>query len=89
MGHGPAVKLGVDNASEAKSKLGIKMFFVYLVVYVGFVTIATVNPALLEITMFAGLNLAIVYGFTLIVLAIIMGLTYNQLATKLEDTLNK
>ena len=89
MGHGPAVKLGVDNASEAKSKLGIKMFFVYLVVYVGSVTLATVNPAILEMTMFAGLNLAMVYGFTLIILAIVMGLVYNQMATKLEDTLNK
>jgi uncharacterized membrane protein (DUF485 family) len=34
-------------------------------------------------------NLAIVYGFGLIVLAIIMGFIYNAMCTKLENQLNK
>ena len=89
MAHGPAVKLGKDKASEAKSKLGVKMFFVYLVVYVGFVSITTIDSTILEKPMFAGLNLAVVYGFTLIILAIIMGIVYNQMATNLENKLNK
>ena len=34
-------------------------------------------------------NLAIVYGFGLIVLAIVMGFIYNAMCSKLEDKMNK
>jgi hypothetical protein len=37
---------------------------------------------------FAGLNLAVVYGFGLIFLAIIMGLIYNVICTRAEDRMN-
>jgi uncharacterized membrane protein (DUF485 family) len=87
-GHGPAVKLGKDNASEWKSKLGVKLFFVYGLIYAGFVLINTVKPELMGIKVFLGLNLAVVYGMGLIVLAIIMGLAYNYFCTKKEDELN-
>ena len=87
-GHGPAVKLGKDNASEWKSKLGVILFFVYAAFYGGFVTINTIKPKLMGITVVAGLNLAVVYGMGLIVLAIIMGLVYNYFCTKKEDELN-
>ena len=88
-GHGPAVKLGKDNASEWKSKLGIKLFAVYGLIYIGFVTIITVKPDLMSTKIVLGLNLAVVYGMGLIVLAIIMGLIYNFFCTKKEDELNK
>ena len=88
-GHGPAVKLGKDNASEWKSKLGIKLFFVYGLIYTGFVLINTVKPKLMEINVLFGMNLAVIYGMGLIVLAIIMGLVYNYFCTKKEDELNK
>ena len=52
-GHGPAVKLGKDNASEWKSKLGVILFFVYAAFYVCFVTINTVKPKLMGITVVA------------------------------------
>lgn len=88
-GHGPAVKLGKDNASEWKSKLGIKLFFVYGLIYAGFVIINTTNPELMENDVLLGMNLAVVYGMGLIVLAIVMGLIYNYFCTKKEDELNK
>jgi uncharacterized membrane protein (DUF485 family) len=88
MDHGPAVKLGKDNASEWKAKLGVILFFVYAAFYACFVTIIIVKPKLMSITVFAGLNLAVVYGFGLIVLAIIMGLLYNHFCTKKENKLN-
>lgn len=88
-GHGPAVKMGKDNASEWKSKLGLKLFFVYGTIYAGFVVINTVKPKLMEIQVFLGLNLAVVYGMGLIVIAIIMGVIYNHFCTKKEDELNK
>jgi hypothetical protein len=33
MGHGPAVKLGKDYASSYKTKLGIRMFIAYTIVW--------------------------------------------------------
>jgi hypothetical protein len=36
-----------------------------------------------------GLNLAIFYGFSLIILAIVMGFLYHLACNRLEDKLNK
>ena len=89
MGHGPAAKLGKDNASDWKAKLGVKLFFVYCAVYSGFIIINTVNPKLMGLRVIFGQNLAVTYGMGLIILAIIMGLIYNKLCTAKEDELNK
>jgi uncharacterized membrane protein (DUF485 family) len=88
-GHGPAADWGVDNASDYKAKLGVYMFIVYVLIYIGFIVINVVSPKLMGVILFAGLNMAMVYGVGLIILAIIMGLIYNYLCTKKEDELNK
>ena len=87
--HGPAAKLGKDNASAVKSKLGLKLFAVYALIYAGFVVINMVDPNMMEMKIVAGLNLAVVYGFGLIILAIIMGIIYNGICTNCEDSMNK
>lgn len=88
MGHGPATDWGQDNAAQYKTKVGLILFFVYCLIYSGFVCINTLNPSLMGIKVIFGLNLACVYGFGLIVLAIIMGTIYNAMCTKAEDMLN-
>jgi len=88
-GHGPATDWGVDNASDYKARLGVYMFFFYVIIYSGFILINVLSPKTMGVILFAGLNLAIVYGIGLIILAIIMGLIYNYLCTKKEDELNK
>lgn len=87
--HGPAVKMEKDNASGFKTKIGLKLFIVYSLIYAGFVIINTIEPKLMELEIFLGLNLAVVYGFGLIVIAIIMGLIYNSICTKKENLMNK
>jgi len=89
MDHGPAAKLKKCNATAAKARLGIYLFFVYLIVYGGFVGITVARPTLMNIEVVAGLNLACTYGFGLIILAIIMGLIYNALCTRMEDKMNR
>jgi uncharacterized membrane protein (DUF485 family) len=89
MHHGPAVKLEKCNAAAAKAKLGIYLFFVYLIVYGGFVAITLASPTLMNGEIIFGLNLACTYGFGLIILAIVMGLIYNSLCTRLEEKLNR
>ena len=89
MGHGPATQWGEDRASEYKAQLGIYLFIFYVLVYAGFIVINVMSPKTMGIIVMAGLNLACVYGFGLILLAIIMGVIYNHMCTKKEDELNK
>ena len=87
MGHGPAVKLGRDDASSYKTRLGVKMFIVYTIVYATFVGINTINPKMMETIIF-GQTAAVIWGFSLIVLALIMAMIYNRLCTKAEERMN-
>ncbi len=87
--HEPAVELGKDNSIPKKTRLGVILFLVYLVVYFGFVFIGTFYPKALGINVLGGLNLAFVYGMGLIALAAVMGLVYNYFCTRFEDKLNK
>ncbi len=87
MSHGPAVKLGKDEATGYKTKLGVKMFLIYTVVYATFVIINTTNPKMMESIIF-GQTAAVIWGFGLIILALVMALFYNRLCTKAEEQMN-
>ena len=89
MDHGPAVELGVDHAAKKKSKLGIRLFFIYLIVYSIFVAIGVADYTLMGKIVLGNQNLAVVYGFGLIIFAIIFGLYYNWQCTKYENLMNK
>ena len=86
--HEPAAQSGPDHAQEYKSKLGVRMFLVYASVYVGFVALNIISPLSMEKTVFLGLNLAVVYGFGLIVFALILALIYNYACGLKEKELN-
>ena len=86
--HGPAAELGVDHASKRKTRLGLILFLVYAFIYAVFVYIGVMQTELLGIKVIAGLNLAIVYGVGLIVLAIVMGFVYNLACTRMENEMN-
>lgn len=89
MDHGPAVELGVDHAIKRKSRLGVILFFVYLIVYAGFVAVGVADYTLMGEIVLGNQNLAVVYGFGLIIFAIILGIVYNWQCTKLENKMNK
>lgn len=87
MDHGPSTEWGEDKASAYKTRLGIWMFLIYLVVYAGFVVLSSVRPDIMA-RLFGGLSMAIVYGFGLIVLAMIMAFIYNALSGRAEESFN-
>jgi len=89
MDHGPAVELGVDHAVKKKTKLGVILFFVYLIIYAGFVAIGVADYTLMGKIVLGGQNLAVVYGIGLIIFAILLGLYYNWQCTKYENLMNK
>jgi uncharacterized membrane protein (DUF485 family) len=85
--HEPALQAGKDHAAEYKTRLGVKMFLFYSLFYVGFVTINMVKPVLMEAQVLLGMNLATVYGFGLIILALVMALIYNGMCGRREAEL--
>lgn len=88
--HAPANNTDVvDKAIDYKASLGLKLFAVYGVIYLGFILINVLKPSLMKTEALFGVNLAIVYGFTLIIVAIVMGLVYNAFCTKKENEMNK
>lgn len=86
--HEPAVSIGADKAAAKKAKLGVIMFFIYTIVYAGFVLIGLTKPEIMGLHLIGEQNIAIVYGFGLIILAIVMGFIYNYYCTKFENKLN-
>jgi uncharacterized membrane protein (DUF485 family) len=88
MQHEPATEVGEDYASGKKARLGLILFIVYGLVYAGFVAINTFSPKTMSETILFDVNLAVVFGFGLIILAIVMGLAYNAICTRYEKQLN-
>jgi uncharacterized membrane protein (DUF485 family) len=86
--HEPAPDAGPDPASAYKTRLGLWMFLFYSLLYIGFVwiNVATAGKAMQTVVL-AGLNLAVVYGMGLIIVALVMALIYNYLCTKREHEL--
>jgi uncharacterized membrane protein (DUF485 family) len=59
------------------TRWGLVLFAVYLAFYSGFVLLAAFSPQTLARLPFAGVNLAIWYGFALIVVALVLALVYG------------
>ncbi len=88
--HEPAAPQEKDYAPGYKTRLGIIMFFIYALIYVGFMAINMVSPkTMANRTAVFGLNLASLYGFGLIIFALLLALLYNLLCTRKENQLRK
>jgi len=85
----PASIEGEDLAAGYKTRVGIRLFIVYSVFFAGFVALNAFIPSSMGAIVLFGLNLAVVYGISLIIIAIVMGLIYNILCTVKERELNK
>ena len=67
-----------DHSAGYKTRLGVWMFLAYSVVYAGFVLINVAAPSVMSGIAALGLNLATVYGFGLIIFALLLALIYNS-----------
>jgi uncharacterized membrane protein (DUF485 family) len=68
-----------EHVSARNAKYGMVLFLIYLAFYAGFVLINTFRPQLMDLKPLAGINLAIWYGFALIVVALLLALVYSRL----------
>lgn len=65
--------------------LRLTLFFLYLLLYGGFVLLNTFAPSTMEATPVAGVNVAILYGFGLIIAAFVLALIYGIFGGSTEE----
>jgi uncharacterized membrane protein (DUF485 family) len=69
-----------DEAVTARNaRLGRVLFVLYLALYIGYMWMVSFGDALMRKTVFGGLNMAVVYGFGLIITAILLSFVYGWL----------
>lgn len=83
MVHDPSTEWKEDKSENYKTKLGLIMFAIYFVIYMAFILISVLSPRTMGIDV-GSLNLAIVYGFGLIIIAIIQAVIYNIMCSRHE-----
>ena len=64
---------------ERNTRYGLILFVIYLLLYGGFVFLNAFAPEKMESLTIAGVNLAVIYGFVLIIAAFIIALIYGWL----------
>jgi len=64
------------------TRLGVVLFLVYVVFYGGFVALSAFAPERMSEPFLGGVNLAVVYGFSLILVALALALIYMKACRK-------
>ena len=82
--HGPALPTEPEDMTLAarNARYGMVLFLIYLAVYGGFVALNGFWPEVTSRAALFGVNLAVMYGFGLIILAMILALVYCWLCRK-------
>ncbi len=84
--HEPSSHWTKDHAASIKRILGIWMVILYAIVYAGFIFINVVSPGFMAVDV-GSFNVAIAYGFILIILAIFLAAIYNHICTHAEEVM--
>jgi uncharacterized membrane protein (DUF485 family) len=66
-----------ESEQPVSTRLGLSLFSIYLFFYLVFVLISAFACDWFEVVLPGGLNLAVVYGFGLIVLALVLAIVYG------------
>lgn len=85
--HEPSTPAGKDPAGPYKARLGVWMFAIYALFYATFVAINLTSPQTMGVIVFAGLNLATVFGSALIIGALVQALIYDAMCRRREADL--
>jgi uncharacterized membrane protein (DUF485 family) len=64
------------------TRMGVILFIVYVLFYGGFMALSAFSPDTMSMPFLAGVNLAVVYGFSLIVAALVLALIYMKVCRK-------
>ena len=72
-------------AWSASSRIGLALFWIYVLLYAGFMALVLFRPDLLSLRPFGGVNLAIAYGMGLIAGALLLAIIYMVACRSVED----
>jgi uncharacterized membrane protein (DUF485 family) len=64
------------------TRMGVILFGVYILFYGGFMAISAFWPQVMSRRVVGGVNLAVAYGFALILIALILALIYMRICRK-------
>ena len=79
----PVAKEQEDAAVVAhNTRMGVILFIVYVLFYGGFMALSAFWPEAMSKPFWRGANLAVVYGFALIVTALVLALVYMKVCRK-------
>lgn len=78
-GHSPADDPEDEASTARNARMGRKLFVAYLALYVGYMWLVAFRPDLLAKLPWGGVNTAVLYGFGLIVAALVTALVYGLL----------
>lgn len=67
------------------ARIGMVLFLIYLALYGGFVFLNAFAADVMESRPIAGVNLAILYGFGLIIMALVLALIYGYVCTPVDE----
>jgi uncharacterized membrane protein (DUF485 family) len=74
-----------DGPSARGTRYGQILFVFYLLLYGGYVFVTAFAPEVMERTPWAGVNLSVLYGMTLIGTAIVLAMLYDWLCRPGRD----
>jgi uncharacterized membrane protein (DUF485 family) len=85
--HGSSSYVETESAatSARNSRHGLRLFALYLAAYAAFVLLNAFAPSFMETVVFQGVNLAVIYGLALILLAFGLALLYGYLCRQPAD----
>jgi len=75
----PPVDDETEEVATRNARRGMILFLIYLVVYGAYVGLNAFKPAVMDAIPLLGINLAVLYGVGLIVLAMVLALVYAWL----------
>ena len=64
------------------SRVGVVLFTVYGIFYGGFMALSAFSPETMSEPLLAGVNVAVVYGFSLIIFPLALALIYMKLCQR-------
>jgi uncharacterized membrane protein (DUF485 family) len=75
-----------DQAEKAaiahNRRMGVILFVVYVIFYGGFMALSAFSPETMSEPFLGGVNVAVVYGFALIIVPLVLAFIYMKLCRK-------
>jgi len=67
------------------TRMGVILFIAYVIFYGGFVALSAFSPETMSEPFLGGVNVAVVYGFALIIVPLLLAFVYMKLCRKTSN----